>query len=165
MVIIDDSTQPFVADPAHKQALASLRWPVRYRYLSDQRLSIGTKRNLAVETATGAIVITWDDDDFFAPHRISRQVEPIISGRADLTTMAHGVYLWVQEMKFTNWTLRSHEPASPHFGTMCFRRALVADGGLEYPHTSFGEDYGFAERALDRGYRHLVMDNSDGSFV
>jgi len=33
------------------------------------------------------------------------------------------------------------------------------------PDTSFGEDYGFAERALDAGFRHTCLDNTDGSFV
>lgn len=79
--------------------------------------------------------------------------------------MSHGMYLWVHTMEFTNWTIGRDEPPSPHFGTMCFRRTLVTEGGVEYPSTSFGEDYGFAERALDRGFRHLTVDNTDGSFV
>lgn len=46
---------------------------------------------------------------------------------------------------------------------MAFRREVYATG-VRYPDASLGEDYGFAERALDAGYKFLTLDNTDGTF-
>ena len=79
-----------------------------YRFVHlEQRLSIGAKRNLAVELAKGDTIVTWDDDDYYRSFRITRQVQPIHAGVADLTTMAHGMYLYVNDMEFFNWTMDS----------------------------------------------------------
>ena len=49
----------------------------------------------------------------------------------------------------------------------CVARALAYTRWVwpSDPSTSFGEDYGFAERALDAGYRLRTLDNIDGTFV
>lgn len=54
---------------------------------------------------------------------------------------------------------------SPHFGTIAFSKSVWRDGGVHYPDTSYAEDYGFAERALDQGYKFKTLDNSDGCFT
>lgn len=51
----------------------------------------------------------------YRSHRITKQIAPILSGDADITTMAHGVYVFVADMSFYNWTLpslnvRNHNP-------------------------------------------------------
>ena len=43
---------------------------VRYIRLN-QRLSIGAKRNLACREARGELIAQWDDDDWYAPDRLS----------------------------------------------------------------------------------------------
>lgn len=88
---------------------------------------------------------------------------PILAGETDITTFAHGMYLFAKDMQFYQWKLED-TPASPHFGTLAFSRA-VADSGVAYPETSFGEDFGFAVRALDQGFQHDTLDNSDGTFT
>ena len=58
----------------------------RVRYVSlPQRTSIGEKRNLACEMAKGTIIAHWDDDDWYAPNRLSYQVAPLLTGKGDLT--------------------------------------------------------------------------------
>ncbi len=39
------------------------------------RMTIGAKRSLAAERATGEYLAHWDDDDWYAPDRLSTQVE------------------------------------------------------------------------------------------
>ena len=55
--------------------------------------------------------------------------------------------------------------ATPHFGTMAVRRSLWSEAGIRYGATSLGEDYAFMEHALDAGFEHKVLDNSDGCFM
>ncbi len=43
---------------------------VRYLQLP-QRASIGAKRNLACAEARGELIAHWDDDDWYAPARLS----------------------------------------------------------------------------------------------
>ncbi|HWU89495.1 MAG TPA: glycosyltransferase, partial [Kofleriaceae bacterium] len=59
LIIVDDGERP-VEDlvPAHER--------IRYLRLPARR-SIGHKRNLACEAATGELVVHWDDDDWMAP--------------------------------------------------------------------------------------------------
>jgi glycosyltransferase involved in cell wall biosynthesis len=67
LVILDDGDDP-VADliPSHP-AIRYVRTP-RHR-------SLGAKRNAACEAARGDVILHWDDDDWYAPHRIRIQVK------------------------------------------------------------------------------------------
>lgn len=40
----------------------------------DRKYSVGTKRNVACENATGSIIAHWDDDDWSSPERLEEQV-------------------------------------------------------------------------------------------
>lgn len=66
LVIVDDgpvSVESLVpADPR----IVYVRRPTRR--------SVGDKRNLACELARGELIAHWDDDDWYAPRRLSNQV-------------------------------------------------------------------------------------------
>ena len=50
----------------------------RVRYLRlDQRHTIGAKRNLAAELTAAPMLANWDDDDWYAPWRLSYQVQQL----------------------------------------------------------------------------------------
>lgn len=50
----------------------------RIRYLRlPQKLSMGTKHNMACEMAHGEIIVHWDDDDWVSPRRVSYQVHEL----------------------------------------------------------------------------------------
>jgi glycosyltransferase involved in cell wall biosynthesis len=66
LVIVDDGESP-VAD------LAANARSVRYLRL-EAPLSLGEKRNRACELARGDVIAHWDDDDWYAANRLSRQV-------------------------------------------------------------------------------------------
>lgn len=52
---------------------------VRYYHLQDRR-SIGQKRNIGASRSEGEIICHWDDDDHFAPGRITDQVTRLGDG-------------------------------------------------------------------------------------
>ena len=59
---------------------------LNYHYIPG-RMSIGEKRNLACRLARGEILCLWDDDDYYGPRRLSRQVAPLLEGRVDVTAL------------------------------------------------------------------------------
>jgi O-antigen biosynthesis protein len=66
LIIVDDGDSP-VADLARSEPL------VRYLRL-EKPLPLGEKRNRACELARGEVIAHWDDDDWYAAHRLTTQV-------------------------------------------------------------------------------------------
>lgn len=75
LVIVDDEDNPsFDAPPRGRVVYARL----------GRRKRIGAKRNRAAELATGDVFFTWDDDDWHAETRLSRQIAAMVHERAGL---------------------------------------------------------------------------------
>lgn len=76
LLIVDDGASD-VEDlvPLHPQ--------IRYIRRTSRR-SVGTKRNAACEAARGDIILHWDDDDWYAPWRLSYQISALESGQFDV---------------------------------------------------------------------------------
>ncbi|MBP2291650.1 glycosyltransferase family 2 protein [Azospirillum rugosum] len=72
-LVFDDSPRP----NAYLQPLAGPR--LKYFY-SPSRYAIGEKRNILAEHARGAIIVHFDDDDFYAPTYVERMVERLEQG-------------------------------------------------------------------------------------
>src|ERR1700733_1523991 len=76
LVIVDDGDDP-IEDLVPRDAA--------FTYLRIQPgLSLGAKRNLACRMASGDVILHWDDDDWYAPSRITRQVSSLESRGLDL---------------------------------------------------------------------------------
>ena len=87
------------------------------RYLTvPQNTSIGAKRNIACEQARGDIIAHWDDDDWYAPHRLEHQIAPLLAKQADMTGLETSRFFDLT--KWEAWT------CSPDL----HRRLFVADG-------------------------------------
>ncbi|HYI13238.1 MAG TPA: glycosyltransferase [Thermoanaerobaculia bacterium] len=158
LIVVDDGTDS-VEDLVRGEP------DVRYIRLK-RRLTIGAKRNLACREARGEIIAHWDDDDWYGPTRLAVQVEPILSGDADITGMQNRFVLVLPEQKF--WTIdprvhRSMFVGDLHGGTIVFRASILRSG-LRYPDSNLGEDAYLLRQAARRGMRMRRIDN-DGSFV
>jgi O-antigen biosynthesis protein len=120
-----------------------------------ERLSIGAKRNAGCEVAQGEIIAQWDDDDWYGPDRLSRQVAPILSGRAEITGLTGTCFFELDEWAF--WTCSSElhrrifvEDVSG--GTLVYHKRVFQDLA-KYPNASLAEDAIFLRAALNRGAR------------
>lgn len=130
------------------------------------RSSIGAKRNLACQHASGAIIAHWDDDDWYSPDRLRYQAMPILMDQTDITGLENGFVLQLPEGEF--WTMK---PAlhgrmfvgDVHGGTLVYRRELFTEG-LRYPEINLAEDAALLQTARNRGYRLLRLSNP-GVFV
>ncbi|AGB26688.1 glycosyl transferase (plasmid) [Mycobacterium sp. JS623] len=161
LVVVDDGSEP----------VADLLAPLPHtKYLRlDRRHTIGHKRNLACEAASGKIIIQWDDDDWYGPQRVSRQVSEIVDGNADATGIGVNLLLDVRSMQI--WSTRERQASDPLFGpveslaggTIAMRKDIWRQVN-GYPDASNGEDVGFLQRVAEAGGSILAISNQ-GAYV
>jgi O-antigen biosynthesis protein len=158
LIVVDDGSDP-IADLV-------VGYPgVRYLALSE-RASIGAKRNLACAEARGEIIAHWDDDDWYGPDRLERQVLPVVGGLADVTGLQNGFVLVLPGGEFWTMDTRLHRRmfvGDVHGGTLVFRKSLCT-AGLRYPDVNLAEDAALLSDALKRGARLMRIANT-GCFV
>ena len=76
LIIVDDGSDA-MADLVPKDE--------RIRYVRlDKRHSVGAKRNLAGEASRGQLIAHWDEDEWYAPNRLSLQVAELLSSEKDV---------------------------------------------------------------------------------
>ena len=99
----------------------------------------GQKMNRCMELAQGEYAIVWDDDDWYSPNRVSRQIEPMlrdskiqVTGTSQLYYALHGTQ---RAFHYVNRT------ALAWIGAIAFRKSTwEAHRFNEKPH---GADYDF----------------------
>src|SRR6516164_1127475 len=116
LVVLDDG-EDNIAD------LIPSRSQIRYVRL-DRRQSIGTKRNIACEAARGDIIAHWDDDDWYASWRLSRQVAKIVSGKADLCGLARMLFFDPTVQRAWEYVYPAGAPAWVYGATFCYRKSI-----------------------------------------
>ena len=158
LVIIDDGCSDLAAVTPCDERIRYVRLPARE--------SIGAKRNRACELAAGSILAHWDDDDWYAPDRLSRQVAPLLAGKAEITALHAGIFFDLAAWKFWQATPQLHRRLfveDVHGGTLVYKRSCWNDQ-CRFPDTSLAEDAVFLRRAMQRGARLGRLAN-EGSFV
>jgi len=139
---------------------------IRHVVTGRAQRSIGAMRNEACQLARGEIVAHWDDDDWYGPGRISRQVAAIGAGEADITALRDSIVFDLAAWRF--WRLRPdlHRRLfvrDVHGGTLVYRRS-VWEEKARFPDRSLAEDAAFLEQAMGRGARLRALDAA-GVFI
>jgi glycosyltransferase involved in cell wall biosynthesis len=134
------------------------------RYLRATRpITIGAMRNLACEHASGEIIAHWDDDDWYGPDRLRRQVESLRAGRADVSGLVAHHVLTTSDGGFWAVTPALHRRmfvGDVHGGTLVYRRSYFAQG-LRYPECDLAEDALLLKKLLSRGARLERLSDHD----
>lgn len=134
------------------------------RYLhTPAAASIGAKRNEAVRLARGDIIAQWDDDDWYASNRLSRQLAPILAGAADITGLTDILFLHLPAQQYWRVTRELFRRMFSHNvcgGTLLYRRSVWHSAG-PYPSTSLREDADFLAAALRHGARLCRLNGRD----
>lgn len=129
LIVVDDGTEDY--GPMLRAAHAFA--PVRHIKLSSRtRRSLGELRNIAVEAARGAWCMQWDDDEWYHPDRIGRQLGAALASG----TGASALRWTLMQVPTADGFLRfraSTGIATP--GTILFRRA-----SQRYPALARNED-------------------------
>lgn len=116
LVIIDDGTDRvadlILADP-------------RIRYFGlPQCASTGAKRNLACKRAAGSLVAHWDDDDWYAPWRLTHQVEQLLETHADICGLDRVFFYAPKEKKGWEYVYPPDQRAWVYGASLCYTRAF-----------------------------------------
>jgi glycosyltransferase involved in cell wall biosynthesis len=94
---------------------------LKYFQILQPRMTHGALMNECFQRASGEIVIVHDDDDWYAPDRISRQVAPfsdpevLVTGMSRLYYYVHGTE---NAYRYQNWT------SMPWIGAFALRRSV-----------------------------------------
>jgi glycosyltransferase involved in cell wall biosynthesis len=147
LIIIDDGSE---------QLSERLPEDSRIRYYQlESKLSIGAKRNKACELARGSIIAQWDDDDWYAPNRLSAQVAPLLTGVADISGITGTTFFVLDSWEFWRCSQQLHSRLfveDVHGGTLMYKQNIWAQLA-RYPDISLAEDATFLRYAIHRGAR------------
>ena len=134
LVIVDDGSDP-VADliPLHPQ--------IRYIRL-DQKVSLGAKRNIALEHSQGDMIAHWDDDDWYHPFYVRKVTHRLLHAR-DTHAIAGlaGYLVYLLE----DATLKMCQTSGIAGATLCYFKALWER--QRYRDVATAEDYFFIQDA------------------
>jgi glycosyltransferase involved in cell wall biosynthesis len=94
---------------------------IRYYYELPKK-NHGEKMNRCMELAEGEFCIVFDDDDWYSPNRVSRQIQPFIDNPNVLVTGTSRLYYYLhgtqQAYRYQNWTTQ------PWIGAFAIRRSV-----------------------------------------
>lgn len=159
-VIVDDGTDKI-------EDLVSHIPQVKY-YKYDEKMTLGKKRNLMNEKATGDIIIYMDDDDYYPPERVSHAVDTLRLNPKALCAGSSEMFIYFKHIhkmyKFGPYGL-NHSTAA----TFAFRRELLSV--TKFDETScvaeekkFLKDYTIPFVQLDSKKCILVFSHTQNSF-
>lgn len=121
--------------------------------------SVGAKRNMACEHATGDIIAHWDDDDWSAPGRLRSQVSALLASGADVCGLSE--ILHYRPLRGDGWLYRADGARPPVAGcSIVYRRSVWAES--RFPDVMIGEDSAFVgqlppDRVLALADRSLMV--------
>jgi len=157
LIILDDG------EPAHD--LIPDDPAIRYVRIP-RRTSIGKKRNIGCEMAAGPIIAQWDDDDWYAAHRLRYQVAALLDGRTHMSAIAGDLFLDLpggQVWQCDEAAARSFYPHGCFPSSLVYWR-MVWEKLFRYPDRSMGEVGAFLTVPQKRGAQLSVLPNL-GSYV
>ena len=151
LVIVDDGLDPVADLVAGRSDVTYVRVPGRW--------SIGAKRNEACRVSQGEVIVQWDDDDWYGPSRISRQLEDLVAGHADVTGLT--MRLVLDTCAGRCWRAEAAARVMFYMETICgslaFRRSCWHVS--RYPDESIGEEAELLERMTYAGARFAPVGN------
>ncbi|MGO0059456.1 glycosyltransferase family 2 protein [Brevibacillus fluminis] len=134
-------------------------------YQLPQSFSLGRCLNFGVRQARYPFVAKFDDDDYYGPHYLVRQLRALVVTKAHVVgKLAHFLYLKGRQLlvlqlphqgnRFVNWIAG---------GTIMARRSLFLQ--VPFPDRSLGEDVGFLRKCRARGLRIYASDHFDYVYI
>jgi glycosyltransferase involved in cell wall biosynthesis len=163
--IVFDDGQEEVRDlfEAARHRLPSLKF-----IHSEDKVTLGEKRNRLNKEATGSIIIAFDDDDFYFPERVSAAVSALQANPTIDLAGSSEVYMFFTDTKDI-YKIGPYFPKHATNGTMAWRKRYALS--RTYDETvAFAEEKSFLEEytnplvQLDPMKVMLVISHSDNTF-
>ena len=159
-IIIDDGTDKIEDMVSH---LPHVKY---FKY--DEKLTLGKKRNLSNEMATGEIIVYMDDDDYYPPDRISHAVDRLKKNPKALCAGSSAMFIY---FKHINKMLQfgPYGPNHATAATFAFRRELLQktkfrEEASVAEEKFFLKDYTIPFVQLDSNKSILVFSHNHNSF-
>ena len=90
-IIIDDGTDKI------EDLVSHLPYVKYFKY--DEKMTLGTKRNLMHSKATGDIIVYMDDDDYYPPDRIKHAIDTLRSNPKALCVGSSEMYVYFKHIQ------------------------------------------------------------------
>lgn len=155
LIIVDDGSDSVQDLVPNTESVIYLRL--------NRKILLGEKRNIAIESSTGDIILHWDDDDWYADRRISYQLSFLMKEDATLCGLGAGLYYDIATDNFWRCQDRLHKKlfyAEIIGGSLCYRRSLWGKLGKFHPRTTLAED-SFFLRKIPNHWPILKLPNQD----
>jgi hypothetical protein len=150
LIVVDDGRDAVADLMPHDERVHYVRIP--------NRLTIGAKRNLACELASGEILAHWDDDDWVASWRLRYEVDALLASGADIVGLSTLLYYDGARGQAWRYQYRGSNRPWVHDPTFCYRREVWQ--AERFPDTNFGLD----TRYLRSGRQKRVQALADHRF-
>jgi len=159
-IIIDDGTDKIEDLVAHIPQVKYFKY--------DQKLLLGKKRNLAHEKASGDIIISMDDDDYYPPSRVSHAVDMLRTNPKAMCAGSSEMYIYFKHIK-QMYQFGPYGPNHATAATFAFRKELLKETRFEdnaavAEETFFLKQYTIPFVQLDPLKSILVFSHNQNSF-
>lgn len=128
-IIIDDGTDKIEDLVVHIPQVKYFKY--------DEKLTLGKKRNLSNEKASGEIIVYMDDDDYYPPERVSHAVETLRKNPKALCAGSSAMLIYFKHIN-KMYQFGPYGPNHATAATFAFKRELLLK-------TKFNEDAAVAE--------------------
>lgn len=107
----------------------------------NERKSLGEKRNIACEAASGSIILHWDDDDWRHQGWISCQVKALNETGADITGLDRPCFFEPESGNGWQYSYPSDQTPWVYGATLCYTKQVWLSN--PFPAIDIGEDNAF----------------------
>lgn len=148
LVIVDDGSDPIADLVPEDTRIRLIRLP--------RRMSVGAKRNIACENSRGGLIAHWDDDDWHASHRLSRQAQRLLGSNASICGLKDLLYLDIRTSKAWKYTYPANQRPWLSGNSLLYRKEFWS--AHRFSDISVGEDSRFVWTA--DAHRLLAVDDT-----
>jgi glycosyltransferase involved in cell wall biosynthesis len=159
-IILDDGTDKIEDLVSHIPQVKYLKY--------DEKMTLGKKRNICNDKATGEIILYMDDDDYYPPERFSHAVEMLVQNPKALAAGSSAMFIY---FKHINKMYQFGPYADRHAtaATFAFRRELLKQTRFNETsciaeEKSFLKDYSIPFVQLDPKKSIVVFSHNHNSF-
>jgi len=159
-IIVDDGTDKIEDMVSHIPQVKYFKF--------DDKLTLGKKRNISNEKATGEIIIYMDDDDYYPPERISHAVERLTSNPKALCAGSSAMFIYFKHIN-KMYQFGPYGPNHSTAATFAFKRELLKitkfdESSCVAEEKKFLKDYTIPFVQLDSKKSILVFSHNHNSF-
>ena len=88
------------------------------------KITLGAKLNMGCRHASGSIIVNWDDDDWYAPHRIKYQVEELKRSNSEVCGINNLLYYNLTNRKAFEYRYPATQRKWLLGSSLCYQRSL-----------------------------------------